>query len=615
MKKLFYITIGILFLSCSKPQEYVKVLDHAKAILDEQPDSALQILDSLSSHESRMPKVYRMTYHLLRHQAQNKAYIPFTSDSIAQELTQYYDSHGTANEQMTAHYLLGCVYRDLGEAPQATDCFLNAIAKADTTYSGCNYHTLRNIYAQLADVYHKQLLLSEEIEASRQASYYSLIVKDTLNALLETDRIAGIYMLLNKRDSALSLLNKLIPTYKHYGFRRNGIAATTRLMYLYMEDPSKANETKTLIDQFENEYGLNRGKELPPSKRQFYYYKGRYYENINKLDSAEICYRSIYRPNMTIISMNPMYKGLLSVFQKRHNADSVAKYAQLYCQVNDSSIAIKDQELTKQITASNNYSRMQKEAFENKSKANKLINALIIVCVIATLFTLYLIWKYRSNKKKKQEEIEKLKEAYANVTSEYNNNIRTLNLLESVHKEVISTIQSELDKEKEKANDYKLRLNEIENKYIAVKTELENENELLKEEINSLKLHDIIKKDIEKSISFIDTSIVQKFLYFAEHSKLFVNSNEWDELITETSRFYPNLVNDLNKNDKTAEQEMRACILVVIGIRESDIARLLNVSPQRITNLKATINQALFNENTARSLYKNLQKHYNIYTS
>lgn len=283
--------------------------------------------------------------------------------------------------------------------------------------------------------------------------------------------------------------------------------------------------------------------------------------------------------------------------------------------MNDSSIAIKDQELTKQITASNNYSRMQKEAFENKSKANKLINALIIVCVIATLFTLYLIWKYRSNKKKKQEEIEKLKEAYANVTSEYNNNIRTLNLLESVHKEVISTIQSELDKEKEKANDYKLRLNEIENKYIAVKTELENENELLKEEINSLKLHDIIKKDIEKSISFIDTSIVQKFLYFAEHSKLFVNSNEWDELITETSRFYPNLVNDLNKNDKTAEQEMRACILVVIGIRESDIARLLNVSPQRITNLKATINQALFNENTARSLYKNLQKHYNIYTS
>lgn len=187
--------------------------------------------------------------------------------------------------------------------------------------------------------------------------------------------------------------------------------------------------------------------------------------------------------------------------------------------------------------------------------------------------------------------------------------------MESVHKEVISTIQSELDKEKEKANDYKLRLNEIENKYIAVKTELENENELLKEEINSLKLHDIIKKDIEKSISFIDTSIVQKFLYFAEHSKLFVNSNEWDELITETSRFYPNLVNDLNKNDKTAEQEMRACILVVIGIRESDIARLLNVSPQRITNLKATINQALFNENTARSLYKNLQKHYNIYTS
>ena len=313
--------------------------------------------------------------------------------------------------------------------------------------------------------------------------------------------------------------------------------------------------------------------------------------------------------------MNPMYKGLLSIFQKRHIADSIAKYAQLYCEVNDSSIAIKDQELTKQMAASYNYNRMQKEAFENKSKANRLHNTLIIVCTIAALFTLYIFRKYRLNKKKKQKEIEKLKEAYSNATSEYNKNKRTLQLLESVHKEVISTIQSELNKEKERSNDYRIKSNEIEQKYLAVKTELENENEQLKEEINNLKLHDIIKEDIEKSISFIDTSIVQKFLYLAEHSKLYVNDDEWDELITKASIFYPQLVNDLNKNDKTAQQEIRACILVVIGIRESDIARFLSVSPQRITNIKATINQALFNENTARSLYKNLQKHYNIYTS
>jgi hypothetical protein len=49
-----------------------------------------------------------------------------------------------------------------------------------------------------------------------------------------------------------------------------------------------------------------------------------------------------------------MYKGLLSVFSKRHLADSVAKYAYLYGMANDSSIALKDQNIMAQMTATFN---------------------------------------------------------------------------------------------------------------------------------------------------------------------------------------------------------------------------------------------------------------------
>ena len=49
---------------------------------------------------------------------QNRDYVPFTSDSTALVLTDYFDSHGTANERMRAHYILGCAYRDMGEMPQ-----------------------------------------------------------------------------------------------------------------------------------------------------------------------------------------------------------------------------------------------------------------------------------------------------------------------------------------------------------------------------------------------------------------------------------------------------------------------------------------------------------------
>ena len=58
---------------------------------------------------------------LMQAKAQNENFEPFTTDSTMLRVVDYYDSHGTANEQMLAHYLLGCVYRDLGDAPRALE--------------------------------------------------------------------------------------------------------------------------------------------------------------------------------------------------------------------------------------------------------------------------------------------------------------------------------------------------------------------------------------------------------------------------------------------------------------------------------------------------------------
>ena len=51
MRKLLYIIIGVMLLSCSERKEYVEALDRAKAILHDYPDSALTILNRLGIHE------------------------------------------------------------------------------------------------------------------------------------------------------------------------------------------------------------------------------------------------------------------------------------------------------------------------------------------------------------------------------------------------------------------------------------------------------------------------------------------------------------------------------------------------------------------------------------
>jgi hypothetical protein len=89
------------------------------------------------------------------------------------ELVDHFDSRGTTNERVLAHYLLGLAYSDMGEALQAINGFQDAIDAADTTVTDFNFHQLCCIYSQMATIYRLQLLLTNEIEARKKANYYA----------------------------------------------------------------------------------------------------------------------------------------------------------------------------------------------------------------------------------------------------------------------------------------------------------------------------------------------------------------------------------------------------------------------------------------------------------
>ena len=155
-----------------------------------------------------------MEQELLRARAMNKEYVLFTTDSVMREVADYYDRHGTPNERMEAHYLLGCTYRDMGEAPRAIDCYLDAAACADTTAKDCDFWMMASVYGQMAYLYHQQLLFTYEIEARQQACRYNLLAGDTLSALHERKIIGGVYLLQNKRDSAEHIIKNVMQSYR-----------------------------------------------------------------------------------------------------------------------------------------------------------------------------------------------------------------------------------------------------------------------------------------------------------------------------------------------------------------------------------------------------------------
>ena len=519
------------------------------------------------------PSADAMRQQLLRARDMNKEYVPFTTDSVMREVAAWYDRHGTPNERMEAHYLLGCVYRDLGEAPRAIDCYLDAAACADTTATDCDFYTMSSIYGQMAMLYHQQLLLTYEIDAHRKASYYNFLAGDTLHGLYEQKIIAGAYILQNKKDSAEVLLLRVMEQYNELGFQQDALLLSTMLMHLYSEQPSRFPDLKRLIDAFDNgSTSFDGNHELPPTQRLYFCYKARYYDGTNLLDSAEFYFRKMHHHNMLLTSKNSMYKGLLSIFSKRRQADSIAKYAQLYCAVNDSSIAIKDQEVTAQLAASYRYNCIQKESNINAEKARqanmRLFLAFALLLTI-TAFTVFLVCHYKRQRRRQQ-------------------------------KEYIATVAERAKLQEELAS-----LNAKD--YDAVIARKEKEIEILSTTIarHEAAYQSVLSKD--RLSAFIESTIVKLFAEKSNFRKVCpdISSDEWEELVREFSQDMPS-VYSLLKSLSTLQ--LHVCILLLLDYEESVIAALKNTKPQTINSAKARANKKLFQTGDSASLKSNLRR-------
>ena len=504
----------------------------------------------------------------------NRSYIPFTTDSLMLDVVDYYDRHGTPNERMRAHYLLGCVYRDLGEAPHAIDCYNDAIAEADTTSADCDFHTLGCVYSQMGDVFHRQLLLTEEITARKKSQYYAEMEGETLNAISSLKLSAGAYILLNKRDTAEAILNDVVHLYMNNGYEQEAIQTSLMLMHLYVGQSNRLAELKRLVNQYDTKSNMfdMQHKLQQNASRQFYYYKGKYYEVINQLDSAEHYYRRIAYPNMPFTAKDFMFSGLLSVFKKKKTADSIAKYSQLYCAVNDSSIILRDQQLTAQMTASYKYNSIQKEAKENaeKSYIANIRSICLLVALLVTVALIAVILRKNRNKRKCMETLYNKAIVERAKLREELNSLKVKN-----YDVVISQKEEEIE-----------RLNQTISKYEDTRLQTTAKNNMAQFEQS-----DIVRLFSEK----------RQFKKGEEP----LTGSDWKQLISEFSLDMPSAYAVMTSS-RLSPLQLQVCILLLLDYEESIIAALRETKPQTINNAKIRANRKIFMADNSITLKSNL---------
>ena len=147
----------------------------------------------------------------------NRADSLMLNDSLARDLADWFDRHGTPNEQLRAYYMLGRTYADRGETPQALEAYNDAVDRADTTAQDCDYKTLCRAHAQKARVYYDQLLPNNMIHEERLAMKYSLMSDDTMSYIYCYGMLAEGYDMKNMPDSALCIMENAYRLYKEIG--------------------------------------------------------------------------------------------------------------------------------------------------------------------------------------------------------------------------------------------------------------------------------------------------------------------------------------------------------------------------------------------------------------
>ena len=560
--------VACLLGGCGDNPRATALLSRADSLMASRPDSALQLLDSCEAEATVWPESQQMRHRLLQAKARNKAYVPFTSDSVMTVVADYYDRNGTANEQMEAHYLLGCVYRDLGEAPKALAAYHDAVECADTTAADCDYKTLCRVYGQMSDLYYYQNLYEDQLFSLDRATYYGYLAKDTLAALLAYSQKMDAYKMLMLPDSMLYVCETVSELFREAGY--NEVAAGMSFSPIrHLLDCGKIQKAGQSLDYYERESGFfNDDYDIESGREIYYYTKGYYYLKTCQYDSAEYFFRKELATGKDFNNQNAGSRGLALLFQQTHKPDSAAKYALYSYEMNDSVYAHKATEEVAMTKALYDYTRYEKDAQQSKLHAIRAQLRFVITAVIALLvliLAMLIAYRYREVQKKRQEE----KLHYQQLLDSYRRIEKELSELrahqgEQTLKELISQKEQELSRLDAELAHYR-RKSEL-----MVEASSDEERLLRAFPFYQSLLH---TTDQGHSLTANDWKTIRKFLQ--EH----------------LPQFYRYMSD--NSRDLT-NYEYQVCLLVRLHLKPKSIANALGVDGSYVTRVRRSMVKKLF---------------------
>lgn len=562
-KRFLHIALLLLLLSaCGRHHVYSPSLQRADSLCSVRPDSALALLQQLSSQMPTAPEPDRMFHQLLCIKAADKADRPISQcDTTILRLIDYYENGGDPAKLAETYYYAGRIYFEKQDAPQALDYYLKAMDNIGVCDDSVRVKSV--LLSQIGYIYFYQGMFNESIKWYKEAIDYAAQTQDTLSLIYGYRDAASSFIENKDFNMAERFLDKSICLASLVQEKKLLYSCYNQLVCVYINKGNFQKAKTLLVPALE--------AEIPNLRSSTYSIASKVYWGLGELDSAAYYAKKVLDIG-NVYAKETASKRLSDISLKQSDLYSALEYLKTYATYSDSVKAITNAETVAKVYALFNYNKQERE--NNLLKIENSRHYLIMVIAIALLVVSLL--------------------SIISIVLDHRRK-------ETVNKTKLDRLNKNLERQKIQSSNYiseniiKIRGLEQQMQLLDEKNEdlirqLRIEQERLKE-ANQMSAFEI--QNMERRSSVMSEFPIYKTVRTKANALKIYNKSlseeEWNELDKSINDVYESFSSILTEHCKMSKHEYNVCLLLKTGLSPADISRLTNRSQQAINSTRSRL--------------------------
>ena len=385
MKRLLFIlALTLTLVACNRHSEHWQTITDMEAIIEERPDSVLNVLQAIDTDEL-IGDEERAKHALLLSMAMDKNYIDRTDFEVLQPAIDYYEDNGTATDKLRTYFYQGRIYQNAGNNATAMECFVKAIAEGNESD---DILTKARIHFAKAQIYYSLYEWDNAIEAYKTAASYFKQAGRHHSYVHCLILIVNGYTLKNEPENALPYIDecKQLREIMSFPFLRDFYSS----YITYLEDCGTDAEIKDVIKEYLNT--------IPVESIDWLTLANAYIELCQYEEALQAIEQ--YR-NGTDKSLEIKYKALKSkIYEKLGRYEESLRAYKEYMVMSDSTTWAIMQQDTKFVEERHNLEMAKARETEAKNR----LTIIVLGCAVALMASLYIMNLIRKRLKKSRVE-------------------------------------------------------------------------------------------------------------------------------------------------------------------------------------------------------------------